>query len=61
MKKLSNILLTLSGLLLIYDAYLMANDKPNPIGLPLPCPITISMLGAGTVLSVLSQKCEETE
>ncbi len=57
MMKISKVLLSLSGGLLIYDAYLMAKGKPNPIkGLPLPCPITISMLGAGLILFSLGSK-----
>ncbi len=47
----SQIILIIAGLLLIGDALLMFTHRPNPIkGLPLPCPITIALLGIGIIL-----------
>jgi len=50
----AKLLLFIAGLLLILDAYLMYAKKPNPIkGFPLPCPITLAILGLGLVLLVM--------
>ena len=47
----SQILLIIAGVLLIIDASLMIARHPNPLaGLPLPCPITLIVLGLGVLL-----------
>ena len=47
----AQILLFISGVLLFYDAWLMITHRPNPLkGLPLPCPVTLIILGAGVIL-----------
>lgn len=56
MLKVSRILLIIAGLLLIYDAVLMATGRPNPLGWPLPCPITLTALGAGILLFAFASK-----
>lgn len=51
MLKASKILLIIAGVLLILDAILMAAGKPNPLfGWPLPCPVTLTILGLGIFL-----------
>ncbi|MBN1152250.1 MAG: hypothetical protein JXA58_03480 [Dehalococcoidia bacterium] len=50
----SKVLLACAGVLLIVDAVLMATGTTNPLlGLPLPCPMTLAVLGIGIVLFVL--------
>jgi hypothetical protein len=45
------ILLIIAGILLIYDSILMFTRRPNPLkGLPLPCPVTLVVLGVGLIL-----------
>ncbi len=62
MIKLAKTLLTLGGGLLCFDAYLMAKGKSNPIkGLPLPCPITLSLVGTGLVLFTLGNRTQECD
>lgn len=56
MLKLSKICFVISGFLLIADSTLMFLNKPNPLGLPLPCPITLSILGVGLILFSLAKK-----
>ena len=47
----SQIILIIAGVLLIGDGVLMATKRPNPIkGWPLPCPITLVLLGLGVLL-----------
>ena len=47
----SQILLIIAGVLLVVDAVLMAIHRPNPIkGWPLPCPVTLILLGVGIIL-----------
>ena len=47
----SQILLIIAGVLLIVDAALMFARRPNPLaGLPLPCPVTLVLLGLGVIL-----------
>ena len=47
----AQILLILAGVLLIVDALLMFARRPNPLkGLPLPCPVTLVLLGLGVIL-----------
>ena len=53
----SKILLILAGVLLIIDSVLMFAGISNPLfGLPLPCPVTLLLLGIGIILFVLSSK-----
>lgn len=48
---ISKWLLIIAGALLIYDSILMFAGKPNPLfGWPLPCPVTLILLGAGILL-----------
>jgi len=49
MLKVSKICFVVSGFLLLADSALMFLNKPNPLGLPLPCPITLSILGVGLI------------
>jgi hypothetical protein len=54
MLKASKVVLIVAGVLLIFDAALMATGTPNPLfGWPLPCPVTLVVLAVGIVLSVL--------
>ena len=47
----SQILLILAGISLIADATFMFARRPNPLkGWPLPCPITLVLLGLGVIL-----------
>ncbi|MFC2025389.1 hypothetical protein ACFLTG_03145 [Chloroflexota bacterium] len=47
----SQILLIIASILLIVDAAFMIARRPNPIkGWPLPCPITLILLGLGIIL-----------
>jgi len=47
----SQILLILAGISLIADAICMFARRPNPLkGWPLPCPITLVLLGLGIIL-----------
>jgi hypothetical protein len=49
----SLIILIIAGILLIGDGVFMAAKKANPIkGWPLPCPVTMILLGAGVILLV---------
>jgi len=59
MLKAGKILLIITGFLLILDAVLMAARIPNPLfGWPLPCPVTLAVLGLGILLTVFSsQSC----
>ncbi len=53
----SKILLIIGGLLLILDAFMMAARIPNPLfGWPLPCPVTMVVLGLGILLFALGSK-----
>jgi hypothetical protein len=56
MLKISKICFVLAGILLITDSVLMIMNKPNPLGLPLPCPITLIILGAGLILFSFAKK-----
>jgi len=54
---ISKWLLTIAGVLLIYDALLIFTGKPNPIsGWPLPCPVTLILLGLGLIFFTTSSK-----
>ncbi len=47
----AQIILIIAGALLLYDAFLMATHRPNPIkNMPLPCPYTLLFLGVGIIL-----------
>jgi divalent metal cation (Fe/Co/Zn/Cd) transporter len=47
----AQILLIIAGVLLLYDAWLMITHRPNPLkGMPLPCPVTLTVLGLGVIL-----------
>ncbi len=47
----SQIILIIAGLSLLFDATLMIAHRPNPIkGWPLPCPLTLIILGVGLIL-----------
>ncbi len=47
----SLIILIAAGVALLLDATLMITHRPNPIkGWPLPCPITLILLGLGVIL-----------
>jgi len=61
MLKAGKILLIIAGFLLILDAFLMAARIPNPLfGWPLPCPVTLAVLGLGILLTVFgSQSCSK--
>jgi hypothetical protein len=57
MLKAAKVLLFIAGLLLIVDAVLMAARIPNPLfGWPLPCPVTLTVLGLGLILFVFGSK-----
>lgn len=56
MIKIAKICFVVSGILLIVDSTLMILNKPNPLGLPLPCPITLIILGIGLILFSVSKK-----
>lgn len=57
MLKASKILLIIGGLLLILDAVMMAARIPNPLfAWPLPCPVTMVVLGLGILLFALGSK-----
>lgn len=50
-------LLMIAGALLIIDAILIIAGIPNPLfHWPLPCPITLFLLGAGVLLFGLSNR-----
>lgn len=56
MKKLAKVCFVISGGLLIFDSILMILHKPNPIGLPLPCPVTLIILGVGLITFAFAKK-----
>ena len=52
---ISQIILIIAGVSLLIDAFLMITKRPNPIkGWPLPCPITLILLGVGIILFVIA-------
>ncbi len=55
MNKIANICFLLSGIGLLIDATLMTAGKPNPLGLPLPCPITLAILAVGLIATALKK------
>jgi len=57
MLTVSKWLLIIAGALLIYDSILMFTGTPNPfLGLPLPCPLSLLLLGAGILLFGIGSK-----
>jgi hypothetical protein len=57
MLTVSKWVLIIAGAMLIYDSILMFAGKPNPLsGLPLPCPLTLFLLGAGILLFAIGSK-----
>jgi len=47
----SQILLIIAGVGLIFDAILIFAHRPNPVAKwPLPCPVTLVILGLGVLL-----------
>ena len=56
MLKIARICFIVSGILLIVDSTLMILNKPNPLGLPLPCPITLIILAIGLITFAVSKK-----
>jgi hypothetical protein len=56
MKTLAKVCFVISGALLILDSILMILQKPNPIGLPLPCPVTLIVLGVGLISFAFAKK-----
>ncbi len=57
MLKTGKILLIIAGILLIVDAVMMALRIPNPLmGWPLPCPVTLTILGLGILLTAFGSK-----
>ena len=50
-------LLMIAGALLILDSIFIFTGKPNPFsGWPLPCPVTLLLLGAGILLFGIGSK-----
>jgi len=50
-------ILMLAGFWLIVDAILIFAGIPNPLfGWPLPCPVTLALLGAGIILFTIGSK-----
>ncbi|HOW97190.1 MAG TPA: hypothetical protein P5567_02785 [Kiritimatiellia bacterium] len=48
-------ILIVAGLLLVLDAAAIVAGVPNPLfGWPMPCPITLALLGIGLVLFCLA-------
>jgi len=55
-------LLIIAGALLIIDSILIFAGIPNPLfGLPLPCPVTFLLLGAGILLFGIGSKAFKKE
>ncbi|MDY6934189.1 MAG: hypothetical protein SVZ03_08195 [Spirochaetota bacterium] len=51
MLKVSKWLLIIAGALLILDTIMIIAGIPNPLfGWPLPCPLTLLLLGGGIIL-----------
>ena len=57
MLTVSKLLLIVAGAMLMMDAIMIVAGIPNPLfGWPLPCPISLFMLGAGILLFAISSK-----
>jgi len=58
MLTISKWLLIIAGVLLIFDSILIFAGIPNPLSpnLPLPCPVTLILLGAGVLLFAIGSK-----
>jgi len=58
MLTISKWLLIIAGALLIFDSILIFAGIPNPLSpnLPLPCPVTLILLGAGVLLFAIGSK-----
>jgi hypothetical protein len=58
MLTVSKWLLIISGALLILDSIFIFTGIPNPLfgGWPLPCPVTLLLLGAGILLFGVGSK-----
>jgi len=57
MLTVSKWLLIIAGALLILDAIFIFAGIPNPFfGWPLPCPVTLLLLGVGILLFVIGSK-----
>jgi hypothetical protein len=54
--KIAKICFIISGILLIADSTLMILNRPNPLGLPLPCPVTLIILAVGLITFSLTKK-----
>jgi hypothetical protein len=54
--KIARICFIVAGVLLIADSTLMILNKPNPLGLPLPCPITLIILAVGLITFSAAKK-----
>ena len=49
--------LIIAGFWLIVDSILIVGGIPNPLfGWPLPCPVTLLLLGVGILLFVMSSR-----
>ncbi len=58
----SRILLVVAGILLFVDSGLMITGTRNPaFGWPLPCPITLTVLGLGIILFALGSSAFKKE
>jgi hypothetical protein len=55
MNKLSKVCFLLSGIGLIIDSALMTLHMENPIGLGLPCPITLAILAVGLIAFAIKE------
>ncbi len=51
----AQIILIIAGALLLIDAAFMFARRPNPINKdwPLPCPVTLTLLGVGIILYIV--------
>jgi hypothetical protein len=57
MLTISKWFLIVAGVLLIYESLLIFTGTPNPVsGWPLPCPVTLLLLGVGILLFGIGSK-----
>jgi len=60
MLKAAKWLVVLGSGWLVFDAILIVLGVPNPLfGWPLPCPVTLALLGSGLLLFALKSKAFE--